>query len=67
LDSLSETDWFVNTYPCPGIDGIQSEAWHYCYVGVEISSRLAELGYIEPGSTVNPVAFYAELSQGVRP
>ena len=58
---------FVNTYARPGIDGIQAEAWHYRYAGAAISSRLVELGYLEPGSTVNPIAFYAGLLEGGQP
>jgi D-alanyl-D-alanine carboxypeptidase len=51
---------FVNTYPRPGIDGIEAEHWHWRYVGVAISTQLYELGYLKPGSAINPIEFYAE-------
>jgi hypothetical protein len=31
-------------------------------VGVQTSMRLYELGYLEPGSTINPIEFYAGLT-----
>jgi len=52
---------FVNTYPRPGIDGVQAEPWHYRYAGVSVSTQLYELGYLDPGSTINPIEFYASL------
>jgi D-alanyl-D-alanine carboxypeptidase len=58
---------FVNTYPRPGIDGILAESWHYRYVSVEISTQLYELGYLDPASTIDPIEFYASLSQQSRP
>jgi D-alanyl-D-alanine carboxypeptidase len=58
---------FVNTYPRPGIDGIQAEPWHYRYVGVQVSTQLYELGYLDPTSTINPIEFYAGLSQNSHP
>jgi D-alanyl-D-alanine carboxypeptidase len=54
---------FVNTYPRPGIDGIEAEHWHWRYVGVGVATRLYELGYLDPGSTINPIEFYAELTR----
>jgi D-alanyl-D-alanine carboxypeptidase len=58
---------FVNTYPRPGIDGILAESWHYRYVGVQASTQLYELGYLDPGSTINPIEFYAGLLEHSRP
>jgi D-alanyl-D-alanine carboxypeptidase len=57
---------FVCTYPRAGIDGIAREPWHYRYVGVQVSTRLYELGYLDPTSTLNPIEFYADLLQGSR-
>jgi D-alanyl-D-alanine carboxypeptidase len=52
---------FVCTYPRPGIDGVPAERWHYRYVGVQTSTQLYELGYLDPSSTLNPIEFYAGL------
>jgi D-alanyl-D-alanine carboxypeptidase len=54
---------FVNTYPRPGIDGIQAEYWHWRYVGEGVATQLYSLGYLDPGSTLNPIEFYAELAR----
>lgn len=58
---------FVCTYSRPGIDGISAEPWHYRYVGVQTSTQLYQLGYLDPGSTINPIEFYAGLLQSRPP
>jgi D-alanyl-D-alanine carboxypeptidase len=54
---------FVCTYPRAGIDAILAEPWHYRYVGVQTSSQLHALGYLDPGSAINPIEFYATVSE----
>ena len=58
---------FVCTYPRPGIDGISAESWHYRYVGVQTSTQLYELNYLDPASTINPIEFYAGLLENRPP
>jgi D-alanyl-D-alanine carboxypeptidase len=52
---------FVSTYARSGIDGIGYEPWHYRYVGTQTSKQLVALGYLDPGSLVNPIEFYAVM------